>query len=128
MLYMIRYRFAAGTAGRNLERLNMAIHLFATTIFYLTADAVGTDHDGHPYANPDFKKGSVLALDKDGELFAHNITSFSMAGAELTDPASWPRKKNGVVQLYRDNWRYINKAPGAPYYDSIINAPRATLR
>lgn len=107
-----------------MERLNMSIQLKAVTVFYLADDAKGTGHDGKPYLNPDFKKGQICALDVDGNLY-RNIDSQS---ASEFDPDSWPRKDMGVISLFRDYWRSVTNSPDAPYYDSVIKAPRITLR
>lgn len=97
----------------------------AKAIYILEEDAYSTDHQGNPYVNKDYPKGSILCSGADGEWYARR-----RSGHEDIDrlPSSWPS------ELFRDHWKILERditnqdsKTSTPYFRAIGNARRTCI-
>lgn len=104
----------------------MCVNFYATKILILDDDATGVDHHGKPYRNNDYQKDSVLCTDGDG-----NVYHYDMGKSKSRDVATWPRREELGIPLFRNYWTFIYnpKQPTGlgPYYQAIENASKTTL-
>ena len=110
-------------------------NFFAREIRVLTEDATGPDHNGEPFINTDYPKGTILCVDNDGLVF--NCAKRPMGKGALgsddpnLDPACWPRRTREGIPLFRDYWTFAYDsndhaqlgAKGAPYFRAIHLTP-----
>lgn len=112
-------------------------HFYATAIYVLTEDARDYDHDGKPYINLDYPKGSIIAVADDGAVLSPRRTALNAAIGQGADhPDAWPALENGKIELWRDYWEVLcgtdvrfpfptrGLANIAPYIRAVIVAPR----
>lgn len=99
---------------------------YAKNVYVLEEDAHFVDHEGKPYINEDFPKGSVIAEAENGILLYNK---------EPFDTETWPpRNSKGLISLWRDYWSVVGgqiaylQAPDAkhisPYVNAVLNAKR----
>jgi hypothetical protein len=103
--------------------LKMSRHFAVKEIFVLTGPAtVNIEDKPRPYINPDFKPGSLFAIDVNGDMYY-----FDNPVTEPPDLNQYMGKNSTPVDLWRDNWKYFDAEPGFPYRDSIDSAPKESL-
>lgn len=106
----------------------MSRTFYANAIYILTDDAKGIDHDGTEFVNEDFPKNTVLCTDETGDVFVYTQTFADVR--EVIMPKAWPRRTKHGIPLFRDYWRFAYSSTehqGAPYYRSIVEAPKTII-
>lgn len=88
----------------------MSRYLNAVEVLITTKLAIGVDHGGFPYTNPDVPIGSVFARDAVGDLYKLSPTM----------PVEGLSQFSG--KMFRDYWTIVQSDDGCPYRDAIENA------
>lgn len=99
----------------------MSRYLHTKAIYITTGAATSVSHDGHPYTNEDFSKGSIIALGKDDEWYYFN-PPFDIE--PFKDKSNW---RKGCNKHFRDYWRILQSGANTPYGSAVINAPKEQL-
>ena len=108
----------------------MSRNFFATHIYILDADAVAPGHDGLPFPNIDYPKGTLMCKDADGFVYTTSSNRPSFDEETDRDPKTWPNCTEEGVPLWRNYWKYVydsNEPKFAPYYNAIRSAPITTI-
>lgn len=107
----------------------MCVNFFAVEIAFLSDDAKDIDHDGKPYTNPDFSKGTILSTDASGNVYKL-LRSVDDETSRLS--GSWPTAGAKGISLFRNYWNFIynpkGNLMGAPYYRAIHKTPKTIIK
>lgn len=99
----------------------MSVHLNAVKLVVTTAPAPMTKHDGAIVINHDCPVGTVLAYDREGNLYRcidPSVAEF-FVNKSKTQPTQHPTRS----RHFRDYWRMIQSGGDTPYGASFRNAP-----
>ena len=102
----------------------MCVQFKTVKLVVTTEPARMLNHDGSIVTNEDCPVGTVLAYDKNGNLFYcadEAIAEFFRERASL-GPVICSRSEH-----YRDYWRHISSGPDTPYGSSFRNAPHKVV-
>lgn len=101
----------------------MSRHLAVKEIFVLTGPAaVDVQGRERPYINPDFKPGSLFAIDINGDMYY-----FDNPVTQAPDLDQYIGRDESPIDVWRDHWKFFDAQPGFPYRDSIDLAPKESL-
>lgn len=101
-------------------------------LFRTTDVAKDIDHDGNPYINVDLPKGSLIAVDEDGEWYLGQACMYAPDMAEYVDGDLRKISPKGYM-MFRDHWCILGnsdewtKLPDSqlsPYDRAIRNVPK----
>lgn len=92
-------------------------------VYITTSAATCNDHNGLPYTNMDFPKGTIYAEDANGDIFYERTKLFD----EIHLPFDEMKKVYKSKHFYRDYWRHVAPAKDAPYTKALLNASKEQL-